>query len=131
MSLVTWQEQFKTGIDEVDFEHQELIELINLSFEEAKGADSAAALLQSLGEIYEKISAHFALEEKGMKSHNYAHYEEHKEDHEHLLDVICDIMDDCMDSPELDEAQFGRQLEQWFIGHFSSHDARLHGVLGV
>ena len=129
MTLVKWHEQFRTGVDEVDFEHQEMIELINLSFENVKDGASSALVLQGLGEIYEKTSAHFALEEKVMKARNYAHYEEHKDDHEHLLDVICDIIDECLDKSELDVQYFGKQLEQWFIGHFSSHDARLHGEL--
>lgn len=127
MTLVNWQPEFSTGIEEVDYEHRELIDLINDSFAEAKKTKSSGAVLQFLGEIHAKISAHFALEEKVMRSGNYVHYREHKEDHEHLLDVICDFMDEYTDLQEIDEKQFGQRLEQWFVGHFSTHDALLHG----
>ena len=29
----------------------------------------------------------------------------------------------------LDEEQFGEQLKEWFVNHFSSKDARLHKFL--
>ena len=67
MVLVEWRDDFKVGIDEVDFEHKEMIDLINESYEEAKKEGSSEAVMDSLGEIFEKISAHFALEEKVMK----------------------------------------------------------------
>ncbi len=126
MTLVEWNDAFNIGIDEVDFEHREMINLINESFEEAKKENSSAAVTIFLGEIFEKISAHFALEEKVMKDIRYDQYEDHKEDHERLLDAILDIMDEYTDSGALDESSFAAQLKEWFVGHFSSHDARLH-----
>ena len=129
MALVEWQEDFKIGIDEVDFEHQELIELINASYNEAKKDNSEAAVMDFLGEIFEKISAHFALEEKLMREMKYDQFQDHKEDHERLLDSIRDIMDDYMDRSSMDEEQFGEHLKEWFVRHFSTLDARLHNFL--
>jgi hemerythrin len=129
MTLIEWRDEFKIGIDEVDFEHQELIELINESYNEAKNEDSFLAVLDSLGEIFEKISAHFALEEKEMRQLKYDQYEDHKEEHEELLDNIRDIMDDYEEKETLDEEEFGGRLKDWFVNHFSTKDARLHQFL--
>ena len=126
MILIEWRDDFEIGIEEVDHEHQELIELINESYTEVKKSGSAMAALDFLGEIFSKISAHFALEEKAMKELNYDQYEDHKEDHEQLLDSIRDIMDDVS---TLDETQFGEQLKAWFVNHFSTKDARMHKFL--
>lgn len=129
MELVEWRDNFKIGIEEVDFEHQELIRLINESYNEAKKEESTLAVLDSLGEIFVQISAHFALEEKEMKELKYDQYEDHKEDHEDLLDSIRDIMDDYEESKMLDEEEFGERLKGWFVNHFSTKDARLHKFL--
>jgi len=126
MNLVEWRDDFKIGIEEVDFEHQELIELINESYSAAKDEDSAMDIMDFLGEIFSQISAHFALEEKVMRELKYDHYEEHKEDHERLLDSIRDIMDDYMDVSTMEEEKFGNRLSKWFTQHFSTKDARLH-----
>ncbi len=129
MKLVEWRNEFKIGIEEVDFEHQELIELINDSYNKAKNEDSTMAVIDCLGEIFAKISAHFALEEKDMRALKYDQYEDHKQDHEQLLDDIRDIMDEYDDMSTLDEKEFGQRLTDWFVNHFSTKDARLHQSL--
>ena len=129
MTLIEWRDEFKIGIEEVDFEHQVLIELINELYVEAKKENSATAVMDFLGEIYAKISAHFALEEKVMRDLQYDQYEDHKEDHERLLDDIRDIMDDFADSSTLDEEIFADRLNNWFVNHFSTKDARMHKFL--
>jgi len=133
MNLVEWRDEFKIGIEEVDFEHQELIELINELYAESKKEDSALTVIDYLEEIFAKISAHFALEEKVMRDLQYDEYEDHKEDHELLLDIIRDIMDDYMDGytddAELDEEEFADRLNDWFVRHFSTKDARMHKFL--
>ncbi len=129
MALVDWKDEFKIGIDEVDFEHHEMIDLINESFSEAKRSGSSEALLDFLGEIFEKISAHFALEEKVMCARHYEDFASHKDDHERLLDSIRDLMDDFIIGGSLDEAHFGEHLKNWFVSHFSTHDAQLHKLM--
>ena len=129
MALVEWQDEFKIGIKEVDFEHQELIELINELHDEAKKDGSSLAVLDSLGEVFMQISAHFALEEKEMRELKYDQFEDHKEDHEDLLDSIRDIMDDYEERETLDEEELGERLKDWFVNHFSTKDARLHKFL--
>ena len=54
-----------------------------------------------LGEIYERILAHFALEEKIMRKAGYDGFATHKQD-----------------------------LDRWFPSHFRTHDAILHHELG-
>ena len=133
MNLVEWRDEFKIGIEEVDFEHQELIELINELYVEAKKEDSALTVIDYLEEIFAKISSHFALEEKVMRDLQYDEYEDHKEDHELLLDIIRDIMDDYMDGytndAGMDEDEFAERLNDWFVRHFSTKDARMHRFL--
>ena len=129
MTIVEWHDEFKIGIDEVDFEHREMIELINESYNESKKQASDMAVMDFLGEIFEKISAHFALEEKIMRDLEYDQFEDHKEDHERLLDSIRDIMDEYMDASTMDDEKFGNNLKEWFVNHFSTMDARMHNFL--
>ncbi len=129
MNLVEWRDEFEIGIKEVDFEHQELVELINESYKAAKDKNSTTDVMDFLGEIFSQISAHFALEEKVMRDMQYDQYEDHKDDHERLLDSIRDIMDDYMDVSTMDEKQFGERLNKWFTQHFSTKDARMHKFL--
>ena len=129
MSLIEWRDEYAIGIPSVDFEHQELIQLINDTYECLRHADSETTVLESLGEIYAKISAHFALEEKIMRERHYDQYQDHKDDHERLLDDIRDIMESYEEHGCFDQDSFGRQLRDWFGVHFKTKDARLHKYL--
>lgn len=126
MTLLQWKDEFKVGIAEVDHEHRELIGLINELHGYIQASRDLDEILDTLGEIYAQISAHFALEEKMMRKTRYPAYAEHKEDHETLLDDLRDIMDDVEDDGVLDETQLGIDLNRWFSDHFRTHDAKLH-----
>lgn len=126
MSLITWRDEFSVGVASVDHEHREMIELIN---ELDHGMQDAAAheeVVRALGEIYARIAAHFALEEKIMRDANYDHFGPHKADHEALLDTLADVMDAIENEGRYDERSLSAKMEHWFSEHFRTHDARLH-----
>jgi hemerythrin-like metal-binding protein len=131
MTLLEWREDFSVGVPAVDHEHRELIDLINRLHDQLVGPVSESSIDEFLGEIYARIAAHFALEERIMRTNRYDHYAEHKDDHERLLDDLRDIMDRHEDRYKYEDAELGGMLERWFGDHFRTHDARLHQHLGV
>ena len=126
MSLIEWKDQYSLGVAEVDHEHRELVELINELYRNLGDEHSEVAVADFLGELYARIAAHFALEEKIMRDSEYDEYEDHKADHERLLDGIRDLMDDYEDGVYVDVERFGKRLDEWFSEHFRTRDARLH-----
>ena len=130
MTWIEWKESYSLGIPAVDFEHQELIALLNdLHAGLESGADTAS-VDEFLGEVYARISSHFALEERLMRDRGYDQYPEHKGDHEELLDQIREIMDEHeMGVFEQTSEDLASKLQAWFTVHFRTHDARLHGQL--
>ena len=129
MPLLEWRQEFSLGVPDVDHEHRELIELINELYAHVQQQDSAIGVEDFLGEIYAKISAHFALEEKIMRERHYDQYDDHKADHERLLDEIRDIMDAYEDDAHFSESELAACLTAWFTEHFKTKDARLHKYL--
>jgi len=126
MSLIEWKDEFGVGVTEVDLEHRDLIDLIN-DLHAVMGAGATQdKVVDTLGEIYTQISAHFALEEKFMRNSKYPAYPSHKEDHEILLDQLRDIMDRVEDDGSFDEERLSAELEKWFSDHFRTHDSKLH-----
>lgn len=131
MTAIHWSDDYLIGIPAVDHEHRLLIALINEILEQARQHCQGSELADYLGELHGSVSAHFALEEKAMADRGYDAYDSHKADHERLLDEIHDLMDEALDHRALDLEGFSERLSHWFLGHFSSHDARLHNRLGV
>jgi hemerythrin len=129
MALLQWKEHYSVGVDAVDHEHKELIELINRLHDELMAKGEKPSISAFFGDLFTGISAHFALEERFMRERGYDQLSQHKADHERLLDEIRDIMDDFEDH-EIASAELGARLDAWFSRHFETHDARLHKALG-
>jgi hemerythrin len=134
MPLLEWKDSYSVGIEAVDHEHRELIDLINALHEELTASGDGSGQRDSsaiFGDIYKGISSHFALEERFMREHGYDQLVDHKSDHERLLDELRDIMDDYDVGDESESAGLSERLGIWFGRHFGTHDARLHSRLGT
>jgi hemerythrin len=131
MTLLSWKPEYSVGVESVDFEHREMIDLINAIYDAIEDKKNPQSIEHFLGEVHTTISAHFALEERVMRNANYEEFEAHKEDHEELLDEIRDLMDRYFDAPDRGLQLLQENLSGWFAGHFSTFDARLHGKLDM
>ena len=130
MSLLAWKPSYSVGIDSMDDEHQQMIQLINEIYEELDQSRDAESVEQFLGDTHSAIAMHFALEERMMRDAGYSEYAAHKDDHEELLDQILEMMDEISEDSELGFRILSERLSDWFSVHFSTFDARLHGKLG-
>lgn len=130
MTLIEWRDEFKTGILSADHEHETLIALLNELHARLGASADEAEIEDFLGEVYARIAAHFALEERHMRAARYDDYVEHKRDHDRLLDEIRAIMDRQVEGGYRSTIEtLGRELHDWFVVHFSSKDRRLHLLL--
>jgi hemerythrin-like metal-binding protein len=126
MTLIRWRDSFNLGIPDVDFEHRELVDLINALHERLQQEEHRDEVEDFLGEIFARISAHFALEERTMVARNFPEYWPHKADHERLLDQLRDIMEGYETAHALDADDLSSRLDSWFSVHFRTFDARFH-----
>jgi len=123
MALIDWEERFCVGIASVDHEHREMIRLINDLHERLGGGGSVA---EFLGEVYTRISAHFALEERFMQDTNFPNYGRHKREHDSFLNVIVDFIEDFRTGPELSHGDaLEAQLQTWILNHITTSDQEL------
>ena len=130
MALLEWRPEFSVGDPAVDHEHRELIDLVNSTAGAIETGRAQTEIDQAFGDLLRGISAHFAHEEHQMRAAGYDQINVHKEDHERLIDALRDIMDAGAQEPERSATRLVEVLGDWFTGHFSSHDARLHHKLG-
>tara|TARA_B100002003_G_C13751765_1_gene374238 strand:- start:53 stop:469 length:417 start_codon:yes stop_codon:yes gene_type:complete len=131
MALIAWQTDFETGIASVDFEHREMVALLNQLYAELERDPNDSAVEDFLGEVFANISAHFALEEKIMRDNSYDEYQLHKQNHEQLLDAIREIMDDHRQGHFAGASDLlAARLKNWFEEHFRGYDARMGHMTG-
>jgi|SRR5208282_3557021 len=129
-ALLHWSERYRVGIAAVDYEHEELIALINRLYAALYTNYTKLNISAFLGDLFKAISAHFALEEKFMQERGYSQLAAHKADHERLLDDLRDIMEGFEQSDAIDSSDLAGRLDLWFSKHFETHDAKLYRLLG-
>ncbi|MDP3430667.1 MAG: bacteriohemerythrin, partial [Desulfomicrobium sp.] len=84
---IIWDKSFETGIDEVDAQHQRLVEIIN-SLAEGIGHASMKDLQGILSKLKEYAQYHFQTEEGIMEASAYTELEDHKAEHSAFVDQI-------------------------------------------
>ena len=130
MKYLKWSDDYSIGIEDVDFEHQSLIEMINLIYAELEHRRDIDEVRRTVADVHTEIAAHFALEERIMREGNYEEYEDHKNDHEELLDQIRTMMDAIDSNAEGAMDTLSEKLADWFSVHFATFDARMHRKFG-
>lgn len=127
-SVMEWMDGYAVGIEEVDNDHRALIELINDLYAALSSGSSDEDIVGFLTEVHTSVAAHFTAEERIMRSSAYAEYDAHQRDHARLLDEILGMIDDYSEVYSLAPELLATRLENWFMAHFRTHDARLHDM---
>ena len=125
MALIEWRESYKTGIRSIDYEHENLIWVINDLMGKLSADCPTEEIVRALGGIHALIEAHFALEEKVMRDIRYTGYQAHKEDHDRLLDELREIMEGAGGGGDFKKT-LGEAVNDWFTVHFSTFDKDFH-----
>ncbi|MDH5411438.1 MAG: hemerythrin family protein [Alphaproteobacteria bacterium] len=130
MSLRSLKDGLKTGIDGLDYEHRELVGLMESLCDSFDRNDPAQKVAEGFGALYAGASAHFALEESLMREKKYAGYDDHKADHERLLDQIRG-MNEAFEAGRCADCGMTLRdcLEGWLTGHVKGADAQLYALV--
>ena len=81
-------EVIKTGIKDIDAQHQKLVKCLDELNEYAGGTYGFAAAFTVLNTLMDYVKSHFEFEEQFLAKCNYPHLEEHKEEHRKLADDV-------------------------------------------
>ena len=125
-TLFKWDDSFLIGIEELDHEHKVLIEDITRLHEELARHDEKSEIEKSLGDIYARMQAHFALEEHVMKEHEYEFYDEHKREHDELLDNYTEYMLQFLNDTGVSSGNLIEDtLTHWIVNHIITSDKKM------
>lgn len=84
---IVWDKSFETGIDEVDAQHRQLVEIIN-ELEAGIGRASIKDLQGILSRLKEYAQHHFRTEEGIMEAKTYPGLKDHKAEHRTFVDQL-------------------------------------------
>ncbi|MDG4577354.1 MAG: bacteriohemerythrin [Defluviicoccus sp.] len=124
--FLEWKTVYRLGVEMLDYEHQDLFARLNELNEELLRHDEREKIEAGLGEVYARLQAHFALEERFMREHKFPGYAEHKAEHDQLLDDFMEFMlrferDATLSYGEPEQAT----LKHWVVDHVLTSDLEM------
>lgn len=134
-AMIFWNEQFKTGSDELDQQHQMLIHNINhleYMLGETNPSKESCAFLIRLVEFLESYAeTHFRVEEDCMSRHRCPAHALNKQAHEAFLTSFRQFKDDARHRGFRPEAfrKLHQTMSQWIEGHILQVDTQLKPCL--
>ncbi len=129
MSLTSLKDGLRTDILSLDYEHTELVEVMEALCDSFDRTGPTPEVADLFGKLHAKAAAHFALEERLMREKGYASYDAHKADHERLLERIRRMMEAYEDGVCEDCGTTLRAcLEGWFASHVRKADSGLRSL---
>lgn len=118
MRSTRWQETCETGIEAVDYEHRRLGEAIDATCASLRAKPAPDAVLEELGLLYERASAHCAMEDRLLCTSGGATQPRHPAPEHGLLDNIARMMDSYYEgSCETCDKTLEACLRAWFDQH--------------
>ncbi len=125
MSLITWHDDYSINVCQIDFQHQELVELVNQLHDAVKSHSNPQTLDRLMIKLIESTTEHFATEEKLMIENDYPGYTIHKSQHDDLLWQLKDFAREVSGMPS-SAFRFSFDIStDWLMKHIVESDVRL------
>lgn len=121
MPVAVWDEKFATGIEEIDFQHKRLFEMINHLAEAFKEGAAGEVAKESLAFLNEYTKEHFDTEEEFMRVVGYPMLPLHRIEHNELLTKVQNLRVK-MDEGFLITADVATFVADWLAHHIHEDD---------
>lgn len=122
MSTIEWKSIYEIGIENIDAQHKQLIEIINRLHEANVTGTSKMIVGEILQELLDYTIFHFNEEEMFLTNHNYPGFDKHKSEHEEFKNKIIKFIDDSKKQQLLISIKVIEYLKEWTISHILGND---------
>ena len=129
VSIVSWESSFATGIELIDDQHRQLVDLTNELYKACRAGNNAlqTAFKESMGKMVAYVRYHFSAELELLQCIKYPDYSAHKKEHDDLIKKILEAAQDYDSGKKFIPNHFVRTLKDWVFGHIAVTD-RLYSL---
>ena len=127
MAFLEWQEIFETGIEEVDNQHQHLLDVINhLDELYNSGREvSESEINEALEQLFSYTDYHFESEERIMREIRYSDQDKHKHQHQDLIARLTSKAEKLRCGAGVTCPELLAFLSDWAINHIMTEDTKI------
>ncbi len=121
MATIEWKPAYSVGVEQLDEQHQKLLQLINNLSHENPEADAKQCFVV-LNELVQYVQLHFNTEENLMREHGYADLKAHQQEHEIFTEKLFDLNRKMTSSDGNIFSELTHYLKDWYIAHVLGTD---------
>ena len=130
MKDLIWDKSLSVQIEEIDGDHQKLVDLFNILSHSVAEGDAADYIEAVLEELICCTIWHFRHEERLMLKYNYAGSVEHKTEHDELIESARAVQQKLLQDKKPISSEDVAFLEHWLTGHILGADMEMGSYLG-
>ena len=122
--IVIWEDKYATGIEVIDGQHKQLVELTNQLYLACLAGDEVISTVfkDAMSRMVEYVRFHFTAELKLLDAIKYPDYNNHKKMHNDLVEEILTASSTYDDGRKFVPNHFVRTLRDWVFGHIAVYD---------
>jgi hemerythrin-like metal-binding protein len=122
MPFITWSDRLSVGIESIDNQHKNLVEIIN-DLNDAMEANAADEIMQGIFERLTRYTVeHFAFEEELFDQYGYKGSAAHKAQHEALIATVIALKDKMESGSNRLGIEVMEFLKRWLTDHILKTD---------
>lgn len=125
--FIEWSDQLSVGIEEIDAQHQMLVELVNEMHDAIRNKHGSDVVHDILDRLTDYTRIHFAVEESLMRILNYPGYEEHHAQHLDLIDHVIQLQKKVASGKTAIGFELMHFLKTWLTKHILEEDMQYSG----
>ena len=122
--IVVWDNKYNTGIELIDSQHKQLIELTNELFLACREKDDVlqAVFKNAMSRMVEYVRFHFDAEIRFLTALKYPDLQNHRKKHDLLVENILEAAIEYNEGRKYVPNNFTRTLRDWILSHIGFYD---------
>lgn len=124
MTLIKWDQSLSVGIEEIDKQHQLLIQRINELYKAMSAAKEHSVLRKLINQLYTYAAMHFAKEEHYFDIFGYPEAESHKKEHSDFEQKVSQFEKDFNNGRQALSDEIMSFLGNWLANHIKGSDKK-------
>jgi hemerythrin-like metal-binding protein len=129
MSLITWNSRLSVGVEEIDAQHQKLVQLINGLHNHMVAGDARDIMSKVLDRVVEYTGFHFDTERRLMAEYHYPEAPRHLAEHDKLAHSAVDLQEKVRMGQAHITMETMKFLRDWLQHHILESDKELGAFL--
>ena len=122
MNKIIWKDEFSVGVDALDQQHKQIIEVINSLIEKPGIFSRHKNVSSALLELTNYVQEHFLLEERLLEENGYPTLLEHSKKHTTYSEKIADLCKESLSGKNEVPKELLNFLSHWWTNHILHED---------